>query len=114
MGLAEHSDVPRLHGRRDTHRHVHPLGIAHRSPIAAGQILTEESVGAAQIVAGDLGSAAPAYLSEVSDAFISGFGVASLVVSFVAAGGALFAWKFLPARADVDAPEPGRTKAPIG
>lgn len=63
------------------------------------QVRTEESVGAAQIVAGELGTAAPAYLSAVSDAFMSGFGVASLVVSFVAAGGALFAWRFLPASA---------------
>ena len=50
-------------------------------------------------MAGDLGTAAPAYLAEVSDAFMSGFGTASLVVAFVAAAGALFAAKFLPARA---------------
>jgi EmrB/QacA subfamily drug resistance transporter len=79
------------------------------------QVLTEESVGAAQIVAGDLGTAAPAYLSEVSDAFMSGFGVASLVVAFVAAFGALFAWKFLPARAaDLDPQDHVRELEPIG
>ncbi len=67
------------------------------------QSLTEESVGAAQIVAGDLGTAAPAYLAEVSDAFMSGFGTASLVVALVAGAGAVFATKFLPAQAtDVD------------
>jgi len=70
---------------------------------AEAQVLTEESVGAAQIVASDLGPVAPAYLTEVSDAFMSGFGVASLVVVFVAASGAVFAAKFLPARAvDID------------
>lgn len=60
--------------------------------------LTEESVGAAGLVAPDLGPQAQAYLAEVSDAFISGFGVACLVVAGVAAGGALFASRFLPAR----------------
>ncbi len=64
------------------------------------QALTEESVGAAQIVAGELGAAAPAYLAEVSDAFISGFGVASLVVAGIAGAGAVFAAKFLPPCAD--------------
>lgn len=62
--------------------------------------LTEESVGAAQVVVGELGAAGPAYLAEVNDAFMSGFGVASLVVAFVAAAGAGFAAKFLPAHAD--------------
>jgi hypothetical protein len=67
------------------------------------QSLIEESVGAAQIVAGDLGTAAPAYLAEVSDAFMSGFGTASLVVALVAGAGAVFATKFLPPQAtDVD------------
>ena len=60
--------------------------------------LTEESVGAATLVAPDLGPQAQAYLAEVSDAFISGFGVACLVVAGVAAAGALFAGRFLPAR----------------
>ena len=67
------------------------------------QALTEESVGAAQIVARDLGATAPAYLAEVSDAFMSGFGVASLVVAVIAGAGAVFAAKFLPAQAaDID------------
>ena len=61
------------------------------------QALTEESVGAAEFIAGDPGAAA--YLAEVSDAFMSGFGVASLVVAAVAGAGAVFAAKFLPARA---------------
>ena len=43
------------------------------------QTLTAESVGAAQIVANDLGMRAPAYLTEVCDAFMSGFGTASFV-----------------------------------
>ena len=68
------------------------------------QAVTEESVGAAQVVGGDLGATAPAYLAEVSDAFMSGFGVASLVVALVAGAGAVFAAKFLPAQAaDTDA-----------
>ena len=62
------------------------------------RVLTEESVGAASVVAPDLGPQAPAYLAEVSDAFISGFGVACLVVAGVAAAGAAFAGRFLPAR----------------
>lgn len=62
------------------------------------------SVGAANIVAGGLGDTAPAYLAEVSDAFMSGFGVARLVAAFVAGAGAVFAAKFLPAQAaDIDA-----------
>ncbi len=63
------------------------------------QAITEESVGAARLVASELGSVAPAYLVEVNEAFLSGFSVASLVVAGVAAAGALFAARFLPARA---------------
>ena len=63
------------------------------------QVATEESVGAAQVVANELGATAPAYLTEVSDAFLSGFGAASLLVAGVAAAGALFAARYLPARA---------------
>jgi hypothetical protein len=70
------------------------------------QTLTAESVGAAQTVANDLGTTAPAYLAEVSDAFMSGFGTASLVVGFVAGAGALFAAKFLPPRATDLAADP--------
>lgn len=64
-------------------------------PVEA-QTLTAESVGAARVVANDLSAAAPGYLAEVSDAFMSGFATASLVVAFVAGAGALFAAKFLP------------------
>lgn len=53
----------------------------------------------AKIGYGDLGATAPAYLAEVGEAFMSGFGVASLVVAAVAGAGAVFAAKFLPARA---------------
>ncbi len=62
------------------------------------RVLTEESVGAAGVVAGELGPLAPAYLNEVSDAFISGFGVACLVVAGVAMTGSVFAARYLPAR----------------
>ncbi|MDH3754163.1 MAG: MFS transporter [Acidimicrobiia bacterium] len=75
-------------------------------PVEA-QTLTAESVGAAQIVANDLGTTAPGYLVEVSDAFMSGFGTASLVVAFVAGAGALFAAKFLPAQAADTADDAG-------
>jgi EmrB/QacA subfamily drug resistance transporter len=61
--------------------------------------VTEESVAAAGVVAADLGPAAPAFLAEVSDAFLVGLGTACLVVAGVAAAGALFALRFLPARA---------------
>ncbi len=61
--------------------------------------LTEESVGAARIVAAELGDAAPAYLAEVNEAFLSGLGVGCLVAAGVAFGGAVFASRFLPARA---------------
>lgn len=62
---------------------------------------TEDSVGAARIVAERLPHAlAPTYLREVSSAFLSGLGLACLVTAGVAAVGALFALRFLPARAD--------------
>ena len=60
---------------------------------------TEETVGAAGIVAERVGPLAPQYLAEVSDAFLAGFGVACLVTAGVAAAGAVFAHRFLPARA---------------
>jgi hypothetical protein len=63
------------------------------------QVATAESVGAAQVVAPQLGDNAAAYLNEVSEAFLSGFGVACLVVAGVAATGAALAARFLPARA---------------
>ncbi len=61
--------------------------------------MTEESVGAARLVAGELGASAPAYLAEVNEAFLSGLGVGCLVAAGVAAAGAVFASRFLPARA---------------
>ena len=72
---------------------------------------TEDSVGAAQIVAERLPPAlVPSYLREVSDAFLSGLGLACLVTAGVAAAGALVAARYLPARAAVEAaaaePEP--------
>jgi EmrB/QacA subfamily drug resistance transporter len=66
---------------------------------AEARLATEESVAAAGIVARSLGQVAPAYLTEVSDAFLAGLGVACLVVAAVAAAGSLFALRFLPARA---------------
>jgi EmrB/QacA subfamily drug resistance transporter len=65
------------------------------------QRATEDSVGAAQVVATKLGDAAPAYLADVSNAFLSGLAVACLVVAGVALVGAFVAWRFLPARAEV-------------
>ncbi len=65
----------------------------------AAQEATEESVVAAGQIAPQLGSAAPVFLREVSDAFLSGLGVACLVVAGVSFAGALFAVRFLPARA---------------
>jgi DHA2 family integral membrane protein (MFS transporter) len=59
----------------------------------------QESVGAAQVVAGGLGDAAPAFLAEVSDAFLAGLGVACLVTAAAALAGAAFAARFLPPRA---------------
>jgi len=59
-------------------------------PIEARQA-TEEFVGAAQVVAGEPGGAAPQFLTEVSDAFLSGLGAAGLVVAGVAAAGSVFA-----------------------
>ncbi len=59
---------------------------------------TEESVGAAQFIAPQLGDAAPAYLAEVGNAFMSGMSAASLVAAGAAFAGAAFAARFLPAR----------------
>ena len=79
------------------------IGALRDSDFVAGlppeaRVLTEESVGAASLVVSDLGAAAPAYLAEVSGAFISGFGVACLVVAGVAGAGAVFSARYLPAR----------------
>jgi EmrB/QacA subfamily drug resistance transporter len=66
------------------------------------QHATQESVGAAQQVAQHLGAGAPAFLTDVSNAFLSGLGVACLVVAGVALLGALVAARFLPARAEAE------------
>jgi hypothetical protein len=60
---------------------------------------TEDSVGAASVVAERLGASAPLYLDEVSQAFLSGMRGACLVAAGVAGAGALFARRYLPARA---------------
>ena len=64
------------------------------------QEVTRESVGAARIVAGELGAGAEPYLAAVNDAFLSGLGIGCLVAAGVAGAGAIFAGRFLPARAD--------------
>ena len=63
------------------------------------QDLTKESVGAARYVAAELGPNGPAYLAQVNEAFLSGLSVGCLVAAGVAAAGAVFASRFLPARA---------------
>ena len=66
---------------------------------AEAQEATRESVGAAGFVARELGPNAPAYLAEVNDAFLSGLMIGSLVAGGAAYAGAIFASRFLPARA---------------
>ena len=60
---------------------------------------TKDSVGSARTVADHLGAQAQPYLDQVNDAFLSGLSVGSLVAAGVAAAGAVFASRFLPARA---------------
>ena len=60
---------------------------------------TEESVGAAQFVAPQLGDAAPTYLASVNEAFLSGLSTACIVAACAALAGSAFAARFLPARA---------------
>jgi hypothetical protein len=60
---------------------------------------TKDSVGSAHTVADHLGAQAQPYLDQVNDAFLSGLSVGSLVAAGVAAAGAVFASRFLPARA---------------
>ena len=64
------------------------------------QHATKDSVGAARVVAEQLGVNAGPYLTQVSDAFLSGLSVGCFVAAGVAAAGAVFASRFLPARAD--------------
>jgi len=86
--------------------YVHALGdgrVFGSLPPDAQQV-TRDSVGAAQVVATKLGAAAPAYLTDVANAFLAGLAVACLVVAGVALLGAVVAWRFLPARAEGDEP----------
>lgn len=62
------------------------------------QVVTEDSVAAAGQVASQLGPQAGAFMTEVSDAFLSGLAVSCVVVACVAAAGSLFALRYLPAR----------------
>ncbi len=63
------------------------------------QEVTAGSVGAARIIAADLGPNATLYLAEVNDAFLAGLSVGSYVAAGVALAGAIFARRFLPANA---------------
>jgi hypothetical protein len=45
---------------------------------------------------------APTFLADVSDAFLAGLSGACLITAAVAAAGAVFAARFLPARADAN------------
>lgn len=65
----------------------------------SAQEAARESVGAAGVIAGELGPAAPAFVAEVNDAFLSGLTIGCLVAAGVAYAGAAFASRFLPARA---------------
>jgi hypothetical protein len=59
----------------------------------------KDSVGSAGTAADDLGARAQPYRDQVSDAFLSGLSAGCLVAAGVAAAGAVFASRFLPARA---------------
>jgi EmrB/QacA subfamily drug resistance transporter len=73
------------------------------------QVATEDSVGAAGLVAERMPSSlVPAYLAEVSDAFLAGLQVACTVTACVVLAGAVVAARFLPARAA----GPGAASAP--
>jgi EmrB/QacA subfamily drug resistance transporter len=61
--------------------------------------VTSESVGAAKAIAGQLGADAPAFLGQVNEAFLAGLHVGCFVCAGVAAVGAVFALRFIPARA---------------
>jgi hypothetical protein len=63
------------------------------------QSVTAESVGAAGVIAGQLGADAPAFISQVNDAFLTGMHAACFVCAGVAFAGAIFANRFIPARA---------------
>ena len=61
---------------------------------------TLDSVGAARVVAEGLGPNAQPFLAQVADAFLSGLSVGCFVAAGVAAAGAVFVSRFLPARAN--------------
>ena len=63
------------------------------------QSATSESVGAAGVIAGRLGDQAPAFIGQVNEAFLSGMHAACFVCAGVAFAGAIFANRFIPARA---------------
>jgi EmrB/QacA subfamily drug resistance transporter len=58
-----------------------------------------ESVAAAGAIAGELGADAPGFLAQVYDAFLSGLHAGCFVCAGVTLAGALFALRFIPARA---------------
>jgi len=70
---------------------------AHLPPEA--QAATKESVAAAGVIARDLGPDAAAFIDQVNDAFLSGLGAGCFVAAGIALAGAVFASRFLPARA---------------
>ena len=74
-------------------------GTVFKSLPAQAQALTKDSVAAASRVAPHLGTRAGAYVTEVSNAFLSGLAVSCIIVAVVAAAGSLFALCYLPARA---------------
>ncbi len=63
------------------------------------QAATRESVGAARVVAAQLGPVAQPYLDQVNEAFLSGLSAGCFVAAGVALTGGLFAGRFLPAKA---------------
>jgi EmrB/QacA subfamily drug resistance transporter len=79
-------------------------GAVFESLPAPARTATEESIAAAGIVAGRLGPDAPAFLDEVSNAFLEGLGTACLVAAGVTAAGAIAVARYLPARADAGEP----------
>ncbi len=72
---------------------------------AEAQAATKDSVAAAGRVAPELGIRAGAFVTEVSNAFLSGLAVSCIVVAMVAAAGSLFALRYLPARAVRSTPD---------
>jgi EmrB/QacA subfamily drug resistance transporter len=72
-------------------------GFARLPPEA--QEATRDTVGAARAIAAQLGPNADAYLEHVNASFLSGLTAGCLVAGSVAAAGAVFASRYLPARA---------------